>query len=102
MFQVLAPIVILPSVEARAALGDQLRQAGVAAWREIARRGAGIELAHFQIAYAGVTLAVSSRLRRDGFIAVMGRRRGGPERARRGSVPAPPRSPAYPPACVRF
>lgn len=70
MFQVLAPIVILPSVEARAALGDQPRKAGVAAWREIARRGAGIELAHFQIAYAGVTLAVSSRLRRDGFIAI--------------------------------
>jgi len=70
MFQVLAPIVILPSAEARAALRDHLRPAASAAWREIARRGTGIELAHFQIEYAGLTLALCSRLPRDGFIAI--------------------------------
>ena len=39
MFQVQAPVVIVPSAEARAALGVQLRPAALAAWREIARRG---------------------------------------------------------------
>jgi len=70
MFQVKAPVVIVPSTEARAALGVQLRPAALAAWREIARRGKGIELAHFQIVHTGVTLAVCSRLRADGFIEI--------------------------------
>ncbi len=70
MFQVQAPVVIVPSAEARAALGVQLRPAGLAAWQEIARRGLGIEMAHFQIVHTGVTLAVCSRLRRDGFIEI--------------------------------
>lgn len=70
MFQVQAPVIIVPSAEARAALGIQLRPAALAAWREIARRGEGIEMAHFQIVYAGVTLAVSSHLRRNGFIEI--------------------------------
>lgn len=70
MFQVQAPVVIVPSVEARAALGVQLQPAALAAWREIARHGQGIEMAHFQIVHAGVTLAVCSRLRRDGFIEI--------------------------------
>lgn len=70
MFQVQAPVVISPSTEARAALGDHLRPAALAAWREIARRGEGIEMAHFQIIYAGVTLAVCSRVRRNGFIEI--------------------------------
>ncbi len=68
MFQVQAPVVIVPSTEARAALGVQLRPAALAAWREIGRRGQGIEMAHFQIVHSGVTLAVCSRVRRDGFI----------------------------------
>jgi hypothetical protein len=42
----------------------------LAAWLEIARRGKGVELAHFQIVHAGVTLAVCSRLRPDGFIEI--------------------------------
>ncbi len=70
MFQVQAPVVIVPSVEARAVLGDRVRAAALAAWKDIARRGQGIEMAHFQIAYDGVTLAVCSRLRRNGFIEI--------------------------------
>ena len=70
MFQVQAPVVINPTNEARLALGDQLRPAGLAAWREIARRGQGIEMAHFQIVHEGVTLAVCSRIRRNGFIEI--------------------------------
>lgn len=70
MFQVQAPVVIVPSAEVRVALGIQVRLAGLAAWREIARRGQGIEMAHFQIVYTGVTLAVCSRLRGDGFIEI--------------------------------
>ncbi len=70
MFQVQAPVVIVPSSEASAALGVQLKPAALAAWREIARRGQGIEMAHFQIVHTGVTLAVCSRLRRDGFIEI--------------------------------
>ncbi len=70
MFRVLAPVVITPSAEARRALGPELRNAAMAAWREIARRGDGIEMAHLQIVHAGITLAVCSRLRRDGLIAI--------------------------------
>ena len=70
MFQVQVPVVIVPSTEARTALGVQLRPAALAAWQEIARRGKGIEMAHFQIVHTGVTLAVCSRLRHDGFIEI--------------------------------
>ena len=70
MFQVLAPVVVRPSADARAALGVQLQPAAKAAWLEIARRGKGLEMAHFQIVHTGVTLAVCSRLRRDGFIEI--------------------------------
>lgn len=70
MFQVQAPVVIVPSAEARAALGVQLRPAALAAWQEIARCGRGIEMASFQIVHTGVTLAVSSQLRSNGFIEI--------------------------------
>jgi hypothetical protein len=70
MFRVLAPVVIVPSPETRRALGAELRPAALAAWREIARRGEGIEMAHLQIVHAGVTLAVCSHIRRDGFIEI--------------------------------
>lgn len=70
MFQVQAPVVVVPTTEARAALGAQLRTAALEAWREIARRGEGIEMAHFQIVHSGVTLAVCSRLRVDGLIVI--------------------------------
>jgi hypothetical protein len=70
MFQVLAPVIIHPTAEARQALGAQLIPAGRAAWREIARRGQGLEFAHLQIRFADITLAIASRLRTDGFIVV--------------------------------
>jgi hypothetical protein len=70
MFRVQAPVVIVPSTEARAALGAQLRPAGLAAWRALARRGKGLEMAYFQIDHQGTTLAISSRLRHDGFIEI--------------------------------
>ncbi len=70
MFQVLAPVTVHPTAEARHAPGAQLRPAGRAAWREIACRGQGLEFAHLQFCFAGVTLAVCSRLRLDGIIAI--------------------------------
>lgn len=70
MFQVLAPVTIHPTAEARQALGAQLVRAGKAAWREIARRGQGLEFAHLQVCHEGVTLAICSRLRADGFIVI--------------------------------
>ncbi len=70
MFQVLAPVTVHPTAEVRQALGDQVRPAGRAAWREIARRGQGLEFARFQFRFSGVTLAACSRLRPDGFIAI--------------------------------
>ena len=70
MFRVQTPVIVVATTEARAALGVRLRAAGLAAWREIARRGQGLEMAYFQINHDGVTLAVSSRLRRDGLIEI--------------------------------
>ena len=70
MFRVQAPVVVIFSTEARVALGAQLRAAGLAAWCALAGLGQGLEMAHFQIVVADVTLAVSSRLRNDGFIVL--------------------------------
>ena len=70
MFHVQAPVVIIFSTEACSALGAQQHAAGLAAWRELAGLGQGLEMAHFQIVFAGMTLPVSSRLRKDGFIVI--------------------------------
>ncbi len=70
MFRVQTQVVLVPSAEARQELGVQLRPAGLAAWRELARRGQGLEMAHFQIVHDRTCLAVSSRLRRDGAIEI--------------------------------
>lgn len=70
MFQVLAPVIVHPTAEARHALGGQLIPAGRAAWLEIIRRGQGLEYAHLQIRFAEITLAIASHLRADGFIIV--------------------------------
>jgi hypothetical protein len=70
MFQVRTSVIIVPTTEVRQILGVQVRNAALAAWREIARRGEGLEMAHFQITFEGVTLAISSRLRRDGLIEI--------------------------------
>ena len=49
MFQVRTSVIIVPTTEVRHILGVQVRAAALAAWREIARRGEGLEMAHFQI-----------------------------------------------------
>ena len=54
MFRVVAPVVIHPTAEARQALGEQLRPAGLAAWREITRQGRGLEFAHLAFCHAGI------------------------------------------------
>ena len=68
MFQVLVPVTIHPTAEARQALGDQLRPAGRTAWQEIARRGLGLEFAYLPFCCGDLTLALCSRLRFNGFI----------------------------------
>jgi hypothetical protein len=70
MFQVKAPVIIHPTHEVRVALGRAVKEAGLAAWTEIARRGQGVEIAHMQIRLGDVTLAVCSRIRGDGFIVI--------------------------------
>jgi len=70
MFQVRTSVIIVPTTEVRHILGVQVRAAALAAWREIARRGEGLEMAHLQITFEGVTLAICSRLRRDGLIEI--------------------------------
>ena len=70
MFRVQTQVVLIASAEARHALGPSLRTAGLAAWRELARRGQGLEMAHFQIIHEGTCLAISSRLRRDGLVEI--------------------------------
>jgi hypothetical protein len=68
--RVQAPVIILVTAEARVILAARLRAAGLAASQEIARRGQGLEMAHFQIVHEGVTLAFCSRLPRDGVIEI--------------------------------
>ena len=50
MFRIHAPILIVPTAEAREALGRRLRRAGLAAYREIAVAAKGLEIAHLQFA----------------------------------------------------
>ena len=68
MFRIQAPILIVPTVEARQALGRRLRWAGLAAYREIAVAAKGLEIAHLQFTFFDLTLAVCSRVRRDGMV----------------------------------
>ena len=70
MFRVQAPVVIVPTAEVRRAVGEGLRSAAIAAYREIAQIGKGLEMAHLQFAFHDLTLAVCSRIRRDGFIEI--------------------------------
>ena len=70
MFRVQAPILILPTAEAKQALGRRLRWAGLAAYREIAVAAKGLEIAHLQFAFFELTLAVCSRVRRDGIVEI--------------------------------
>lgn len=70
MFNVIVPVIVTFSTEARAALGQRLRAAGLAMWRAIAESGAGLELAHVQIRFEGTCLAACSWLRADGKIGI--------------------------------
>jgi hypothetical protein len=70
MFRIQAPIVIVPTVEARKALGRRLRWAGLAAYREVAVTAKGLEIAHLQFTFFELTLAVCSRVRRDGVVEI--------------------------------
>ena len=70
MYRIQAPILIVPTLEARKALGHRLRWAGLAAWREIAVASKGLEIEHLQFAFFELTLAVCSRVRRDGIVEI--------------------------------
>ncbi len=70
MFRIQAPILIVPTAEARRSLGRRLRWAGLAAYREIAVAAKGLEIAHLQFAFFELTLAVCSRVRLDGVVEI--------------------------------
>jgi hypothetical protein len=70
MFRIQAPILIVPTAEAREALGALLRPAALAAHREIALAAKGLEIAHLQFVFGKLTLAVCSRVRRDGIVEI--------------------------------
>lgn len=70
MFQIQAPIVIIPTLEARSALGRRLRWAGLDACREIAIAAKGVEIAHLQFAFVELRSAGGSRVRPDGVIEI--------------------------------
>ena len=70
MFKIEAPILIVPTAEAQQALGSHLRLAALAAYREIALAAKGLEIAHLLFAFRKLTLAVCSRVRRDGIVEI--------------------------------
>jgi len=70
MFQIQAPILIVPTADAKLAVGVHLHAAGLAAFREIALAAKGLEIAHLQFVFRGLTLAVCSRVRRDGIVEI--------------------------------
>ncbi len=70
MFQIQAPILIVPTSDAKVAVGVHLQAAGLAAYREIALAAKGLEIAHLQFVFRGLTLAVCSRVRRNGIVEI--------------------------------
>jgi hypothetical protein len=70
MVRIQAPLMVVPTNDAQLALGARLPDAGLAAYREIAVAAKGLEIAHLQFVFHGVTLAVSSRVRRDGIVEI--------------------------------
>ena len=70
MFRIHTPILIVPTAEAREAIGTHLRLAALAAYREIALAAKGLEIAHLQFVFGKLTLAVCSRVRRDGIVEI--------------------------------
>ena len=70
MFRIQTPLLVVPTHEARLALGGRLQDAGLAAYREVVVAAKGLEIAHLQFAFHGLTLAVCSRIRRDGIVEI--------------------------------
>jgi hypothetical protein len=70
MLQVQTPVLIVPTAEAKLALGEHLGAAGLAASREITLAAKGLEIAHLQFVFRAQTLAVCSRVRRDGLVEI--------------------------------
>ena len=70
MVQVQTPVLIVPTADVERALGDHLGAAGLAAYREITLAAKGLEIAHLQFVFRGQTLAVCSRVRRDGLVEI--------------------------------
>src|SRR5262249_39470153 len=70
MFKIHAPFLMIPTAEARQALGGHLQQAALAAYREIALAAKGLEISHLQFVFGRLTLAVCSRVRRDGIVEI--------------------------------
>ncbi|RBP14443.1 hypothetical protein DFR50_109197 [Roseiarcus fermentans] len=70
MIRIQAPLLVVATHDARLALGARLRDAGLAAYREIALAAKGLEIAHLQFVFQGLTLAVCSRVRRDGMVEI--------------------------------
>lgn len=70
MFRIQVPILIVPTAEARDAIGSHLQAVGLAAYREIAVAAKGLEIAHLQFVFGRLTLAVCSRVRRDGAVEI--------------------------------
>jgi hypothetical protein len=70
MFRIHAPIIIVPTAEVRETLGPRLGAAGCAAYREIAVAAKGLEIAYLQFVFGRLTLAVCSRVRRDGIVEI--------------------------------
>ena len=54
MFQIQAPILIVPTADAKLAVGVHLHAAGLAAYREIALAAKGLEIAHLQFVFRRV------------------------------------------------
>jgi hypothetical protein len=70
MSRIEVPLIVVPTNDARSALGTRLQEAGLAAYREIAVAAKGLEIAHLQFVFYGLTLAVCSRVRRDGIVEI--------------------------------
>jgi hypothetical protein len=70
MFRIQAPILVVPTAEAKVALGADLHAAGLSAYREIAIAAKGLEITYLQFVFHRLTLAVCSRIRRDGVVEI--------------------------------
>jgi hypothetical protein len=63
-------ILVVATADTKRAVGIHLQTAGLAAYREIALAAKGLEIAHLQFVFRGLTLAVCSRVRRDGIVEI--------------------------------